>query len=136
MSSSDRIRRLFSLTGLLMNAKYLQRVAAALLVVTACSAGAQAGGNEQAAKAANSACAGCHSIGGYQASFPKVFRVPMIAGQSAKYIEAALQAYKRGERSHPSMTAIAQGLTDQQIADLAAYYSARGATVAAAATTK
>lgn len=91
-------------------------------------AAAQQTGNANAARAVNSACAGCHSIPGYQASFPKVFRVPMISGQSEKYIEAALQAYKRGERSHPTMTAIAQRLTDQEIADLAAYYAARGAT--------
>ena len=50
----------------------------------------------------------------------------MISGQSAKYIEAALAAYKKGERNHPTMKVIAEGLTDQQIADLAAYYSARG----------
>lgn len=94
---------------------------------------AQEAGNEQAAKLVNSACTGCHSIPGYQASFPKVFRVPMIAGQSAKYIESALQAYKKGERNHPSMTAIARGLTDQQMADLAVYYSARGAAAPATA---
>ncbi len=102
------------------------------MCVLSTTAFAQPAGNEQAAKTANSACTGCHSIPGYQASFPKVFRVPMIAGQSAKYIEAALQSYKRGERNHPSMTAIAQGLTDQQIVDLAAYYAARGASTAAA----
>ncbi len=104
----------------------------ALMCALSASAVAQPAGNEQAAKAANSACTGCHSIPGYQASFPKVFHVPMIAGQSAKYIEAALQSYKRGERNHPTMAAIAQGLTDQQIADLAAYYSARGVLTPAA----
>jgi len=71
-------------------------------------------------------CTGCHTIPGYQASFPRVYHVPMISGQSAKYIEAALTAYKKGERNHPTMKVIAEGLTDQQIADLAAYYSARG----------
>lgn len=94
---------------------------------------AQSSGNANAARAVNSACAGCHSIPSYQASYPKVFRVPMIAGQSAKYIESSLQAYKRGDRSHPTMTAIAQGLSDQEIADLAAYYAARGAKAAVAA---
>lgn len=87
-------------------------------------------GNAKAAEAINSTCAGCHSIPGYQSSFPQVYRVPMISGQSAKAIEAALQAYKRGERSHPSMTAVARRLTEQQIADLAAYYAARGAATA------
>ena len=50
-------------------------------------------------------CIGCHSIPGYQASFPEVYKVPMIAGQSAKYIVAALNAYKKGERKHPTMRA-------------------------------
>ncbi len=110
-----------------MKSKVINTGVAAVLCVLPMLAFAQATGSEQAAKTANSACTGCHSIPGYQASFPKVFHVPMIAGQSAKYIEAALQSYKRGERNHPTMTAIAQGLTDQQIADLAAYYAARDA---------
>ena len=73
-----------------------------------------------------SMCIGCHSIPGYQASFPQVFRVPKIGGQSQQYIEAALQDYRQGGRSHPSMTGVAKGLSDQQIAALAAYYAARG----------
>jgi cytochrome c553 len=67
-------------------------------------------------------CIGCHGIPGYQSSFPEVHRVPMIAGQNGKYIVAALQAYKKGDRKHPTMRAIAQGLTDQEMADLAAFY--------------
>src|SRR6476620_264061 len=51
-------------------------------------------------------CIGCHGIKGYQASFPEVYRVPMISGQSGKYIVSALNAYKKGERKHPSMRAI------------------------------
>lgn len=74
-----------------------------------------------------SMCTGCHSIPGYHASFPRVYHVPKIAGQSVKYLEAALHEYKKGERSHPSMTAIAKGLSDEQIAALAAYYAERGA---------
>lgn len=73
-----------------------------------------------------SMCSGCHTIPGYQASFPRVYRVPMISGQSAKYIEAALQAYKKGDRNHPTMRAIAADLSDAEIAALAAYYAARG----------
>ncbi|MCA3217327.1 MAG: cytochrome c [Burkholderiales bacterium] len=80
-----------------------------------------------------SMCTGCHTIPGYQASFPRVYRVPMISGQSAKYIEAALLAYKKGERSHPTMRAIAGGLTDKEIAEIAAYYAARGAGATVAA---
>lgn len=71
-------------------------------------------------------CVGCHGIIGYQASFPEIHKVPMIAGQSATYITAALTAYKGGDRKHPTMRAIADSLTEQDIADLAAYYSQLG----------
>ena len=71
-------------------------------------------------------CFGCHGLPGYQASFPEVHRVPMISGQGAKYIAAALNAYKKGERKHPSMRALAGSLTDQDIADLAAFYAGHG----------
>ena len=71
-------------------------------------------------------CVGCHGIIGYQASFPEVHKVPMIAGQSATYIVSALTAYKGGDRKHPTMRAIADSLSEQDIADLAAYYSQLG----------
>ncbi len=73
-----------------------------------------------------SMCIGCHSIPGYQASFPQVYRVPKIGGQSPQYIEVALKEYRDGSRSHPTMTGIAKGLSDQQIAAVAAYYAGRG----------
>lgn len=67
-------------------------------------------------------CIGCHGIPGYQATFPEVHKVPMIAGQNAKYIASALTAYAKGERKHPTMRGIAQTLTDADIADIAAFY--------------
>lgn len=73
-----------------------------------------------------SMCIGCHGIVGYQSSFPEVHKVPKIAGQSATYISAALGAYKTGDRKHPTMRAIADSLTDQDIADLSAYYAQLG----------
>ena len=81
-------------------------------------------------------CIGCHGIVGYQASFPEVYRVPMISGQGAKYIASALNAYKKGERKHPSMRGIATTLTDQDIADVAAYYAQLGVVAGAAALPK
>jgi cytochrome c553 len=81
----------------------------------------------------NATCIGCHGIPGYQSSFPEVHRVPAIAGQNAKYIVAALEAYKRGERKHGSMRAIAGSLTEQDMADLAAFYAAQGGAQAASA---
>ena len=71
-------------------------------------------------------CMGCHNIKGYQASFPEVYKVPMIAGQNAKYIAAALNAYKTGDRRHPTMRSVAESLTEQDIADIAAFYENLG----------
>jgi len=80
-------------------------------------------GNAKAAPAKVEMCIGCHGIPGYKASFPEVFPVPAIGGQSAKYIESALKAYQKGDRKHPTMHGIAASLSEQDIADIAAYYS-------------
>ncbi|MFM7505721.1 MAG: c-type cytochrome [Rubrivivax sp.] len=74
-------------------------------------------------------CIGCHGIAGYQSSFPEVHRVPMISGQNAPYIVASLQAYAKGERKHPTMRGIAGMLTEQEMADLGAYYEQHGASM-------
>ncbi len=74
-------------------------------------------------------CIGCHGIVGYQASFPEVHKVPMIAGQGAKYIVAALTAYKKGERKHPTMRGIAGSMSEADMADLAAYYEKQNASI-------
>lgn len=91
---------------------------------TAPAAAAPAGAKSIEAKVAM--CIGCHGIKGYQASFPEVYKVPMISGQSGKYIASALNAYKKGERKHPTMRGIADGLSEQDINDIAAYYEAHG----------
>ena len=90
-------------------------------------------GDVKAGETKNAMCIGCHGIKGYQASFPEVYKVPMISGQSAKYIDAALHAYKKGERKHLTMRGIAETLSDQDIADLSAYYAQHGVTEGAAA---
>ncbi|MES3002955.1 MAG: c-type cytochrome [Pseudomonadota bacterium] len=72
-------------------------------------------------------CFGCHNIKGYQASFPEVHKVPMIAGQSAKYIVAALKEYKAGDRKHPTMRGIATTLSEQDMTDIAGFYEGLGA---------
>ena len=99
------------------------------LLVLACvsqvSAAQDVVGNAKNAKVEQ--CIGCHGIPGYKAGFPEVFQVPMLGGQSAKYIENALKAYKKGERKNPSMRGIAGSMTDQDIADAAAYYSSQTA---------
>lgn len=80
-------------------------------------------GDAKAADNKVAMCIGCHGIPGYKATFPEVYQVPMLGGQSAKYIENALNAYQKGERKHPTMRGIAASLSAQDIADVAAYYS-------------
>ena len=80
-------------------------------------------GDAKAGEKKAAMCIGCHGIPDYKASFPEVYRVPMIAGQNAKYIVSALTQYKKGDRKHPSMRGIAQSLSEQDMADLAAFYS-------------
>ena len=72
-----------------------------------------------------SLCVGCHAIPGYRSSVPEIYTVPMIGGQSASYIVSSLSAYKKGERKHPTMRGIAGSLSDQDMADIAVYYSAQ-----------
>jgi cytochrome c553 len=83
-------------------------------------------GNADNGKHKVAMCIGCHGIPGYKSSFPEVYHVPKISGQNAKYIEMALKAYRDGSRKHPSMRGIGGSLTDQDIADVAAFYEASG----------
>ena len=104
----------------------------AVSCVTAVSVQAQEiKGDVKAAEQKIAMCIGCHGIKGYQASFPEVYKVPMISGQNAKYIVNALNAYKKGERKHPTMRGISESLSEQDMADVAAYYEQHGKTDAA-----
>jgi cytochrome c553 len=102
--------RRFSLAGVL-----------ALLVLG--SAPVWAEGDAAAGKLKTAMCQGCHGIEGFRVAYPTVYSVPMLGGQSAPYIAAALKAYRSGDRNNATMHAIAADLTDQDIDDLAAYYS-------------
>ena len=96
----------------------------AAVVMFAAAATGYAAGDAAAGKQKTVMCAGCHGIPSYKTAFPSVYSVPKLGGQHAGYIVKALQGYKTGERSHPTMRAIAADLSDQDMADLAAYYSA------------
>jgi cytochrome c553 len=109
--------------------------AAALVTVLAMPAFALAqtvapAGDAAAGAKKNQMCIGCHGIVGWRTAYPEVYKVPKIGGQHAAYIVKALQEYKSGERSHPSMRAITASLSEQDMADLAAYYSAGDAMTA------
>ena len=102
----------------------MKKLLSLLIALVALGASAQAIAQDAKAGEKKAAmCIGCHGIPDYKASFPEIYRVPMIAGQSPKYIVSALTGYKTGVRKHPSMRAIAASLSDQDMADLAAFYS-------------
>ena len=83
-------------------------------------------GDAQAGSHKNALCVGCHGIKGFHTAFPATYRVPKLSGQGAGYLSAALHAYKSGERKHPSMRTLAASLSEQDIADLSAYYESTG----------
>ncbi len=77
-------------------------------------------GNAEAGRVKANTCMGCHGIPKYNNAYPS-YRVPKLCGQPAAYIEAALKAYGSGERPHSTMHAQAASLSDQDIADIAAF---------------
>lgn len=81
-------------------------------------------GDAQAGSQKVSMCIGCHGLQSYKVAFPELYHVPMIAGQNAEYIVAALKEYANGSRTFETMEAIAQSLSEQDMADVAAYYAA------------
>ena len=111
-----------------MNKTLTTLFALAVASVTALSHAQEAKGDVEAGKQKIAMCIGCHGIVGYQASFPEIHKVPMISGQSAKFITAALVAYQKGERKHPTMRGIAESLSEKDIADVSAYYEQHGKT--------
>ena len=113
-----------------MNAKLSFVLAFAAACVSTATVAQELKGDAQAGSKKIAMCIGCHGIKGYQASFPEVYKVPMTSGQGAKYIAASLNAYKAGERKHPTMKGIAQSLSDQDIVDISAYYEQHGTAVA------
>src|SRR5436189_6359664 len=95
------------------------------LAVSAAGPAAYAAGDAAAGKGKVFQCQGCHGIPDWKTAFPEVYRVPKLGGQKPEYIVAALKAYKKGERDFATMRAIATELSDQDMADIAAYYGAQ-----------
>lgn len=79
-------------------------------------------GNPVRGRTLAATCSGCHGIPGYKNAYPS-YDVPKLGGQNAEYITVALQDYRRGSRSHPTMQAQAAVLSDQDMADIAAYFA-------------
>jgi cytochrome c553 len=101
-------------------------LAVAVAALPLFSVRAWADGDRAQGRAKSAMCEGCHGIVGYRTAYPDVYPVPKLGGQASDYLAKALRDYKSGARAHPTMRGIASGLSDQDIADLAAYYSDPG----------
>jgi cytochrome c553 len=93
----------------------------ALLPLTA----AHAAGNAAAGKRKALQCQTCHGMDGLS----KLPDAPHIAGQPVPYLIKSLNDYRKGVRTHDMMTLVVRDLSDQDVADLAAYYAAIEVTV-------
>ena len=99
---------------------FLLILAAALVLGEAAAAGDPVAGRAHANR-----CVPCHGVDGVA----KQPHVPNIAGESVFYLTKQLKAFRSGERQDPQMSLMAQPLTDEEIANLAAWYSSIGITV-------
>lgn len=100
----------------------LSLLCAALLVGLGMTQSATAQGDVEKGRLTAQTCMGCHGAPGMRNAYPG-YRVPKLGGQHPGYIVAALQAYKQEQRSHPTMRAQAADLTDEDMANIAAYFS-------------
>jgi cytochrome c553 len=100
----------------------MRLIFASLLLSSLILPGAQAAGDAGAGKYKAQTCMGCHGTPGYSNVYP-TYHVPKLGGQHAEYIVAALKAYASKQRSHGTMHANAQSLSDQDMADIAAYFA-------------
>jgi cytochrome c553 len=98
--------------------KFARWGVAALAVAVSVAAVAEGDAKAGAIKAYT--CLGCHGVPGYNNVYP-TYRVPKLGGQSADYLVAALRQYRAGERLHATMHAQASSLSDQDMADIAAF---------------
>ncbi len=77
-------------------------------------------GDAQRGHALSYTCNGCHAIPNYKNVYP-TYSVPKLHGQRPEYLVAALKAYKSGERSHGTMHSQASSMSEQDMADIAAW---------------
>ena len=104
-----------------INAMKIVASAATILFATAIfTQTAFANGDPEAGEELGYSCLGCHGIEGYRNAYPS-YRVPKLGGQTSTYLVIALKGYRDGMRAHPTMSAQAESLTDQEIDDVAAY---------------
>jgi cytochrome c553 len=92
------------------------------LMLAVFTASAYAAGNVDAGEEKAVTCQACHGVAGAKSVTPDI---PLLAGQHENYLAFALKAYRSGSRQQAVMATFAQQLSDQDIADLAAYFSAQ-----------
>lgn len=98
----------------------MKNVLAAMLVsVAVMASGAAVAGDAAAGKAKSATCAGCHGAAGVSAN-PLW---PNLAGQKDAYLAKQMKAFRDGTRTDPMMSPMAKPLSDDDIANLAAYFS-------------
>ncbi len=95
--------------------------AAVLLTGVSVTPAAGAAGDSAQGRLKAQTCLGCHGAPGMRNAYPG-YRVPKLGGQHEQYLIDALRAYKAGQRPHPTMQAQAADLSDQDMADLAAFF--------------
>lgn len=103
----------------------MKRLLAILLVGLAFPVAAYAEGNAAAGAIKGQTCLGCHGIPNYNNVYP-TYHVPKLGGQHAAYLVAAMKAYKTDSRSHGSMYGNVADLSEQDMADIAAYFEQDG----------
>lgn len=94
---------------------------ASVAVLASLGTAAQAAGDATAGKAKAASCGGCHGMDGN--SMNPVW--PKLAGQHPNYLAKQLKDFKTGERADPTMAGMAAPLSEQDRADLAAYYNSQ-----------
>jgi cytochrome c553 len=95
---------------------------ALMVAVGGCFAGSSlAAGDATAGMWKAVTCLGCHGVPSYSNAYP-MYKVPKLGGQHAQYLVSALQAYRSGQRNHPTMGAQASNLSDEDMQDIAAYF--------------
>ncbi len=92
------------------------------MLATSAARAASDQGDAEAGRVKSLGCMGCHAIPGYSNIYP-TYHVPRVGGQHAQYIIEALKAYKSKQRSHPTMQAQAATLSEDDMKDIAAFFS-------------
>lgn len=94
-------------------------LSACLLLAIAIPAGHVLAGDPVAGQEKAATCAACHGENG----IATIVTYPILAGQYSSYIEYALQSYRDGSRENAIMAGFAAALSDEDISDLAAWFS-------------